>query len=447
MDKKQIAEIQQADRDYVMKPWSKQGGINPVMTRSKGVNFWDQNDKMYYDMCSQLVYANLGHQHPKMLKAFENIAQNQISAGGFASESKSKLAAEILKVAPDNMGKVYFAMAGAEANERAIRIARMYTGKTKVFSRYRSYHGSTIGASSLTGEARRRADLPLTGFVKFPLVYPYRDDLNFMSEEDYTNHHLKVLEEQIMYEGPDQTAAIVMETIPGSNGVILPPKGYLKGVEQLCKRFEILFICDEVMVGFGRTGKWFAVEHYDVKPDIITFAKGVTAGYLPLGGVIVSKEIAAYFNDNILMTGSTWGGHALSCSIGYAAVKTYQEDNVLDNVNALAPLFSERLEKLRSFKYVGDVRSIGLFGAVEMVKNKETKLPLSEYGQAYGFDKEGLMDELFGILAGHGFNTFMHESTLSIAPPLIINAEEINTAMDLFELALADFEKEYPNLS
>ena len=254
----------------------------------------------------------------------------------------------IIDLLPDNFGKVFFTNAGADANENAIKIARMYTGRNKVFSRYRSYHGSSFGAGNLTGEPRRYPLEPgIPGFVKFFDPYVYREPIEFASEEDATKYYLAKLREQIIYEGADRVAAIVMETITGSNGVIIPPKGYLPGVRKICDEFGIVMICDEVMAGWCRTGKMFAFENFDIKPDIVTFAKGVTCGYVQLGGVAVSSKIAEYFDDHLLSCGLTYSGHPLACAAGVACVNYYKEANILDNVNKVGKVLGEILEELK----------------------------------------------------------------------------------------------------
>ena len=321
------------------------------------------------------------------------------------------------------MGKVFFTNAGAESNENAVKMARMFTGKSKVFSRYRSYHGSSFGAGNLTGEPRRYALEPgIPGFVKFFDPYVYREAIEFESEEVATKYYLTKLREQILYEGPDSVAAIVMETVTGSNGVIIPPKGYLPGVRALCDEFNMLMICDEVMTGWGRTGKMFAFENFDVKPDIVTFAKGVTCGYVQLGGVAVSKEIADYFDDNLLSCGLTYSGHPLACAAGVACVNYYEEANILENVNKVGKVLGEKLEEFKEkYKCVGDVRYIGLFSAIEFVKDKKSKEPMVPYGK----DPDGIMGKIIGMLKERKFMTYSHENMVLIAPPLIITEEQL----------------------
>lgn len=440
----QTDDIKNKDKQYVLHSWSKQAHIQPkVITKSEGVFFWDENDKRYFDMSSQLVYKNLGHSHPKLLDAFKHIGDYPLAAPSFASKPTSDLAEKIIEAAPSNMAKVFFTCGGAEANDHAIKIARMVTGRYKIFSRYRSYHGATFGSGNLTGESRRFSTEPgMPGFVKFEVPHVYREIVDFPSEEAATKYYLTKLRTQLLNENPATIAAIFIEPIPGSNGVIIPPTGYLEGVRALCDEFGILFICDEVMTGFGRTGKNFAVSHYNFEPDIMTFAKGVTSGYAPLGGVIVSEKIAQHFDDNLLMTGLTYSGHTMCTQIGCATLDIYKEEDVFENVQKMGKVLAERLQKLYSYSSVGEVRSIGLFAAVELVKDKATKEPLLATGHGYGADPQGYMKAFVGKLSANGFSTYSHESSVIIAPPLVITEQELNEAMDIFEQTLTQFEAE-----
>ena len=344
-------------------------------------------------------------------------------APSYACEPRSTLAKMIIDLMPDNMAKVFFTNGGADANENAVKIARMYTGRHKIFSRYRSYHGSTYGAGNLTGEPRRYPLEPgAPGFVKFFDPYVYREKIKFDSEKAAADYYVAKLREQIIYEGPDSVAAIVVETITGSNGVIIPPEGYLKGVRAVCDEFGIMMICDEVMAGWGRTGKMFAFENFGVKPDIVSFAKGVTCGYVQLGGVCVSKEIAAFFDDHLLSCGLTYSGHPLACAAGVACLNYYKDANILENVNKSGRALGECLEEMKkTHPCVGDVRYIGLFSALELVRSKQTREPLVPYGK----DPDGIMGRLIGELKKRGFMTYSHENMIIVAPPLIITVEQI----------------------
>lgn len=430
------SQIKEDDLKYNLHSWSKQGGLNPlVITKSEGIYFWDAEGNKYYDMSSQLVNMNLGHGNKKIIEAIKKQAEELAFIGpGFAAEAKSKLAKKLIELAPDNMGKVFFTNAGAEANENAIKMARMFTGRNKIFSRYRSYHGSTYGSGNLTGEPRRFPLEPgIPGFVKFFDPYLYRAGIDFKSEEEASAYYVAKLREQVQYEGADSIAAIVMESVTGSNGIIIPPKGYMKGVREICDEYGIMMICDEVMTGFGRTGKWFGINNWDVNPDIISFAKGVTCGYVPLGGAIVSKEIAEYFNDNTLLCGLTYSGHPIGCAAGVATLEAYEELNILEHVNTVGKVLGELLEGLKEkHASVGDVRYIGLFSAVELVTDKEAKTPLVPYGK----DPEGKMGKIAGMLKQRGFSTYTHENMILVAPPLIITEEELRAAMEVLDEVL-----------
>jgi taurine--2-oxoglutarate transaminase len=299
----------------------------------------------------------------------------------------------------------------------------MFTGRHKVFSRYRSYHGSSFGAGNLTGEPRRYPLEPgIPGFVKFFDPYIYREPVNFASEKAASDYYVAKLREQVVYENPSAVAAIILETVTGSNGVIIPPEGYLQGIRGICDEFGILLVCDEVMMGFGRTGKMFAFENWGIKPDIITFAKGSTCGYVQLGGVAVTKSIAAYFDDNLLSCGLTYSGHPLACAAGIAAVNYYRDHKILDNVQARGAELKAILNAFKDkHKSVGDTRAIGLMSAVELVKDRETKEPVVPYGK----DTEGTMKRINGELAKRGFMTYTHENMILVAPPLIITAEQL----------------------
>ena len=423
------AEIKRNHTTYNLQSWSKQKGLNPIpIEKAEGIYMWDFDGNRYTDMSSQLVNLNVGHGNRQIIDAIKEQAEKYCYISpAYGSEPRGELAKMIIERMPDNMGKVFFTNGGADANENAVKIARMYTGRQKIFSRYRSYHGSTYGAGNLTGEPRRYPLEPgAPGFVKFFDPYIYREKLNFESEEAAAEYYVSKLREQVVYEGADQVAAIVMETITGSNGVIIPPKGYLQGVRKICDEFGIMMICDEVMAGFGRTGKMFAFENFDVKPDIVSFAKGVTCGYVQLGGVCVSKEIAEYFDDHLLSCGLTYSGHPLACAAGVACLKYYDDAKILDNVNAAGKVLGEELELLKEkYEIVGDVRYIGLFSAIELVRNRETKAPLVEYGK----DPAGIMKSIIGKLAAKGFMTYSHENMILICPPLIITSEQVKEEM------------------
>jgi len=437
-------EIKKLDREHVLHSWSVQGTLDPtVVTKAEGIYFYDADGKKYYDMSSQLVNLNIGYGNQKVADAIAEQAHKLPFIGpGYAVDVKSELARKIIELAPDNMQKVFFTLGGADANENALKIARLYTGRNKVMSRYRSYHGSTMGAGNLTGEPRRfNCEPGIPGYVKFFDPYVYREPIELVDFEDdaaATRFYIGKLREQIIYEGPESIAAIECETITGSNGCIIPPDGYLQGIRDLCDEFGIMMICDEVMMGWCRTGEVFACQNWGIKPDIITFAKGVTCGYAPLGGVIVDKKIADYFDDHKLLCGLTYSGHPLSCAAGVATLDVYKEDHILDNVRAMGKILGEIEEDLKDkHACVGDVRYKGLFSAVELVKDKATKEPLV----GYNADKENLMGKICGMLKAKGFSTYTHENIIIVAPPLIIKEDELRTAMTMLDEVLTEVDK------
>lgn len=433
--------IKEYHKKYNLQSWSKQKDINPIpIEKAEGIYMWDFDGNRYTDMSSQLVNLNVGHGCRPIIDAIKEQAEKYCYLGpSYGAEPRGELAKMIIDLMPDNMGKVFFTNGGADANENAVKIARMYTGRQKIFSRYRSYHGSTYGAGNLTGEPRRYPLEPgAPGFIKFFDPYVYREKIKFESEEEASEYYVGKLREQIIYEGPDSVAAIVMETITGSNGVIIPPKGYLPGVRKLCDEFGIMMICDEVMAGWGRTGKMFAFENFDVKPDIVSFAKGVTCGYVQLGGVVVSKKIAEFFDDHLLSCGLTYSGHPLACAAGVACVNYYKDADILTNVNKSGAVLGEILEDLKAkHKSVGDVRYIGLFSAIEFVKDKVTKEPLVEYGK----DPEGIMGKIIGMLKAKKFMCYSHENMILISPPLIITPEQVKEEMVKVDEVLDEVDK------
>ena len=436
-------EISKMQTEYVLQSWSVQKDLNPIpIQRAEGIYLYDYDGKRYADMSSQQVNMNLGYGNSDIADAIkQKLDQYAYIGPSYGDDSRAELGKLIVDLLPKSFGKVFFTNAGADANENAIKIARMYTGRNKVFSRYRSYHGSSFGAGNLTGEPRRYPLEPgIPGFVKFFDPYLYREAVPFQSEEEASRYYVDKLREQIIYEGADRVAAVVLETITGSNGVIIPPKGYLPGVRKVCDEFGILMICDEVMAGWGRTGKMFAFENFDVVPDIVTFAKGVTCGYIQLGGVAVSKKIAAYFDDHLLSCGLTYSGHPLACAAGTACVKYYIKEHILEHVQKVGPVLGSLLEDLKAaHPCVGDVRYIGLFSAVELVKNKETKEPLVPYGK----DPLGLMGKIVGMLKEGGFATYSHENMILVAPPLIITEEQLREEMEVLDQVLSTVDREF----
>lgn len=437
-------EIQELDSKYVMHSWAKQGGSAIPVEKAEGIYFYDYDGKRYADMSSLLVCTNLGHGNKEIIEAIKEQAEKMaFMAPGYATEPKSKLAKMLVDIAGNHAySKVFFTNAGADANENAIKMARLVTGRSKIFSCYRSYHGATLGASNASGDWRRFASEigGANGFVKFMNPHMYQDGYRRgIDDKECTDFYLKQLDTQLHYEGTNNVAGIIMETIVGANGVILPPDGYMEGVRKLCDKYGIMMICDEVMAGFGRTGKMFAWQNYDIEPDMITFAKGVTCGYVQLGGVIVNNKVSDYFNENVLQTGLTYSGHTLACAAGVASVNYYLENNICEHVLEMEKILSDFLDTMvEKHACVGEARCIGLFSALEIVKNKETREPMQAYGEP-----GTVMPAIMAELKKRGFSTFGRENNVNICPPLTITKEELEEQLPILDEVLTIVDKTY----
>ena len=420
-------EIVSMNREYTFFSWSVQSAANPIpVVRAEGIYFWDATGKRYIDFSSQLMNVNIGHQHPKVVRAIqEQAAQLCFAHPGMATEPRGLLGQKIAAVAPGDLNKTFFCLGGAEANENAIKMARMFTGRFKVMSRYRSYHGATHGAIALTGDYRRLPVEPaMPGVVHFLDPYCYRCPFGWTVD---TCHRecISHVEEIISYEGPQNIAAIFMEGVTGSNGLLVPPDDYWPRIRQICDKHGILLVSDEVMSGWGRTGQWFAVDHWEVVPDMITTAKGLTSGYVPLGAVIVSEAIAKYFEDKMLWCGLTYSGHPLACAAGVATLEVYEEDGLIENAARVGRTLGQRLEQIKArHPSVGDVRSIGLFSALEIVKDKASKAPIDP------------LTEVFKFLKENGLFTFVFHNILFVVPPLCITEAQLDEGLAIVERAL-----------
>jgi len=437
-DKKMNAEeITQDSKKYTFFSWAVQSQINPIpMVKAEGVYFWDADGKKYIDFSSQLMNMNLGHQHPKVIQAIQDQAEALCySHPGMATEPRARLGKLLAEVTPKNLNKTFFCLGGAEANENAIKMARMFTGRHKILAQYISYHGATHGAIALTGDNRRWVVEPtMPGAVHVLNPYCYRCPFGWTKD---TCHRecIDHVEEVIQYEGPDQIAAIFLEGVVGSNGIIVPPDEYWPRMREICDKYGILLISDEVMSGFGRTGKWFAVDNWDVKPDMITFAKGVTSGYAPLGGVIVSDEIARYFDNNKLWCGLTYSAHPLSCAAGVGAVQAYKEDGLIANAARVGTYLGKRLEEVKKdHSSVGDVRQIGLFSVIEVVKDKSTREPSASRNATA--EELITMNKIGAYLRENGLFTFIKANMIFIVPPLCITKDQIDEGLKIIEGAL-----------
>ena len=423
-------EIIDLNKEYTFYSWSNQGQVNPIpMVRAEGAYFWDADGKRYLDFASQLVNTNIGHQHPKVVKAIqEQAAKLTFASPGMATEPRGLLGKKLAEITPGDLKKTFFTLGGAEANENAIKIARFYTERHKILARYRSYHGATLGALALTGDYRRLpAEPAISGVVHFLDPYCYR--CPFGQSGDRNNcckQCIKHVEEIIEYEGPDQIAAIFMEGVTGTNGLIIPPDDYWPRIREICDKYGILLVSDEVMSGWGRTGEWFAVDHWGVVPDIITTAKGITSGYVPLGAVIVREKIAKFFDDKVLFAGLTYNGHALACATALATIEAYEEDKIFENAKKVGKHLGTRLEELKAkHQSIGDVRYIGLFSGIEFVKDRETKEPMD-------------LTALKNFLISNGVYVFNFKNVLFVVPPLVITEQQLDEGLNLIDEALAE---------
>ncbi len=433
MPKLSTKEIVDLNREYTFFSWSVQGQVNPIpVERAEGVYFWDTDGKRYIDFSSQLMNTNIGHQHPKVVKAIqEQAAKLCFVHPGNATEPRGLLGKKLSEVTPGNLKKTFFSLGGAEANENAIKIARFYTGRHKILARYRSYHGATYGSIALTGDYRRLAVEPvMPGGVHFLDPFCYRCPFG-LEKQTCKRQCIAHVEEVIKYEGPDKIAAIIMEGVVGSNGLIIPPDDYWPRIRAICDKYGILLISDEVMSGWGRTGKWFAVDNWNVTPDIITTAKGITSGYVPLGAVIVSEPIAKFFDDKYLYAGLTYNGHALACAAALATIAVYEEDKLIENAVAVGKILGEALEDIKDrHASVGDVRYIGLFSTIELVANRETKTIMPA----------PVMAEIGKVLRQNGLFTFIMANAMGsmvfIVPPLCITKEQLNEGLLIIEKTL-----------
>ncbi|NOY97941.1 MAG: aminotransferase class III-fold pyridoxal phosphate-dependent enzyme [Chloroflexi bacterium] len=420
--------------------WSAQAKVDPIpVERAKGVYFWDIDGKRYLDFNSMTMCVNAGHGDERIIDAMVAQARELPYAGPPMATKVRALAGKVLsEITPGDINHFLFTLGGADANENAIKLARAYTGRHKILSRYRSYHGATAGAMAVTGDPRRQEWEPnlMPGVVHFLDPYRYRSTFHRtnpgISEADFARDYLNHLEEIIQYEGPETIAAVLMESVTGTNGVIIPPEGYMQGVRALCDKYGILMIADEVMSGFGRTGKWFAVDHWDVVPDMITMAKGLTSAYAPLGAVGMRDKIAGFFDERVFRSGLTYTAHPVSLAAAIANIRVMQEDRLVEHAAGLGPVLKRMLTDLgESHPSVGDVRSIGLFGILELVKDRETKEPMAPWN---GSSPE--MTAMRKYCLDHGVFLYAHWHTVLVIPPLIITEEQLAEGFAVLDEAL-----------
>ncbi len=420
--------------------WSAQGRVEPIpVTRAQGVYFWDASGKRYLDFNSMTMCVNIGHGDPRVIAAICQQAQELAYAGpGMATRPRAQLGKLLAEITPKGLDRFLYTLGGADANENAVKLARAATGRHKILARYRSYHGATAGAMALTGDPRRWAWEPalMPGVVHFLDPYRYRSVFHTsrpdLSEEDFSGEYLNYLEEIIRLEGPGTIAAILLETVTGTNGILIPPAGYLRGVREICDRYGILLICDEVMSGFGRTGRWFAVEHWGVTPDIMTMAKGLTSGYAPLGCVAMKQSIADVFQSRVYQGGLTYNAHPISLAAAAANIQVLHSDHLVEQAAStgadLADLLSELKDRHPS---IGEVRSIGLFAAIELVRDRATKEPMTPFGAS-----SPEMDAVRKFLLERGLYLYTHWHTLLIIPPLSITTPQLIEGFSIIDEAL-----------
>ena len=431
------AEIVERSKKHSFFSWSVQGTVSPIaMTRAKGVYFWDADGKRYTDMNSQLMCVNIGHGDQRVIDAIKAQADELVYAGpGMATRVRAELGERLADVTPGDLDTFFYTLGGAEANENAIRMAKAYTGRHKIVTRYRSYHGATAGAIALTGDPRRWANEPgYPGIIRVFDPYKYRSHLYVEGDSDavFSQKCLDQLEETLMYEGPQTVAAIFVEPVTGTNGLIVPPDGYMQGLRALCDTYGILLICDEVMAGLGRTGAWFAVDHWKVVPDIITMAKGLTSAYLPLGAVAISKKIADFYQDRMYFGGLTYSAHPMCLAAAVATLKVLHEDDLVGNSRRMGVVTAGLLADLKAkHPSVGDVRSIGLFGIVELVRNRQTKEPMAPFN---GTSPE--MQKLGAFFKENGVYVFVNWNNFFTNPPLCVTEEELRAAFEIFDAGL-----------
>ncbi|MGH3401768.1 MAG: aspartate aminotransferase family protein [Streptosporangiaceae bacterium] len=436
------AEVVAMDRAHVFHSWSAQGSLNPLpIAAAEGSYFWDYDGKRYLDFSSQLVNTNIGHQHPRVTAAIAAQAQKLCTiAPQHANEARGEAATRLAALAPEGMEKVFFTNGGADANENAIRLARLHTGRAKVLTYHRSYHGNTGSAIAATGDPRRWPNEFATGHVHFFGPHLYRSPFWSDSPEQEAERALEHLEQVIQYEGPSTIAAVLLETIVGTAGVLIPPPGYLAGVRALCDKHGIVYIADEVMCGFGRAGRWFAFEDHGIVPDLITFAKGSNSGYVPIGGVIISDPIAATFSDRVFPGGLTYSGHPLGCASIVATIDAMRDEGIIENaVRIGTDVLGPGLRELAGrHPVIGEVRGTAVFWALDLVSNRETRQMLAPYGGS----SEGI-SALVADCKARGLLPFVNYNRLHVVPPCTVTESEAKEGLAILDESLSVADRYY----
>ncbi|MGH3076774.1 MAG: aminotransferase class III-fold pyridoxal phosphate-dependent enzyme [Gaiellaceae bacterium] len=438
------AQIVDDAKEFVLYSWSVQDTINPIaVAGAEGRHFWDHDGKRYLDFASQLVNVNIGHQHPKVVAAIKEQADKLCTIGPpMASESRSQLGRLLAEVTPGDLTLSFFTNGGAEANENAIKLARLYTGRHKIVARYRSYHGATHGAITLTGDPRRwPAEPGMSGVVRMLDPYTYRCPAGHPDPCPVCTG-APHLEEILEYEGPHTVAAVILETVTGTNGVIPPPEGYLQAIRETCDRHGILLILDEVMAGFGRTGRWFACDHWDVVPDILTVAKGINSGYVPLGAMIARAPIAEWVRGRYFPGGLTYAGHPLACASAVASIEAFREEGIVENAAEVGAYIGNRLHELAGHHAsVGEVRGLGCFWGLELVKNRETREMLVPFNA--GGEAAAPVSRIAKAALERGLYLMTHWNVVMVVPPLTVTREEADEGLAILDEALAIADEYY----
>jgi taurine--2-oxoglutarate transaminase len=430
------------DRSYVFHSWSAQGSLNPMcIAGAEGAYFWDYDGNRFLDFSSQLVNVNIGHQHPKVVAAIQQqAARLSTIAPQHANDMRGEAAKRIVELAGPNMGKVFFTNGGADAVENAIRMARLHTHKHKVLSTYRSYHGNTGAAITATGDPRRWPNEYASQHVHFFGPYLYRSEFWATNEEEETQRALTHLEHVIQFEGPNTVAAIILESVVGTAGILVPPPGYLEGVRALCDKYGIVWIADETMSGFARTGKWFAFQNWAAQPDLIVFAKGSNSGYVPVGGVVISKDIAATFDERVFPGGLTYSGHPLAAASIVASIDAMKEEKIVENAahigaTVLGPGLRDLAER---HPVMGDIRGLGVFWGIDLVTNRATREPIAPYGGT-----SPAMTELVVECKKRGLMPFTNFNRLHVVPPCIVTESEAKEGLAILDEVLTLTDKHY----
>lgn len=430
----------QDNLDYTLFSWSKQGGLNPIhIDHAKGVYLYDNNGKRYIDFSSQLMNVNIGHGDQRITDAVVKQMQKvSYVYPGMTTDVRGALGKKIAAITPGNLTKTFFTLGGSEAVENAVKLARLYTGRHKIITQYRSYHGATYGAITASGDPRRFPvdTTSVPGFIRVENPYSYRCPWNTNTPEECGEMAIANLERVIQYENPDSIAAILFEGESGSSGCMKYPPFYLKKVKAICEKYGILFIADEVMSGFGRTGKWFAVEHHNITPDIMCVAKGLTSGYLPMGATIVTDTIANHFNDKMLPIGLTYSAHSVACAAALENIGIMEEELMVDNAAAMGKYLTTRAkEMMEKHPSIGDFRTTGLLGCFELVKDRKTKDPLTPWN-AKPSEMEA-SNKIAAAIREHGMYTFVRWNWIFVAPPLCITEQQMDEGLEIISKAVA----------